>query len=188
MKILLYDNETSYLSHLQLLLTRFGQVKVTSPKNIITQNSYDLIVLSGGHHAYITEHPEYYQREIELVKNTIKPILGVCLGAEIIAYSFGAKLSTLSNKQKGLVKLEVINSDGIFGETKHFMAYENHKIAIETLSKELRGLAKSETGYEVIKHRTKPIYGFQFHPEIFQNVAYGDDIFINTVKLLSEQD
>ena len=103
-------------------------------------------------------------------------------------YTFGAKLSTLADKQKGLVEVEVISNDGIFGETKHFMAYENHTIAIKTLSEELQGLAKSETGYEVIKHKTKPIYGFQFHPEIFQDVAYGDEIFINTLNLLMEQD
>lgn len=187
MRILLVDNETSYLHHLQTLLNKFGKVTVTSMKDNSTQGGYDLIVLSGGHRAYITKQPEQYQQEINLVKNTDKPILGVCLGAEIVAYSFGAKLITLPNKQKGLVKVEVINSDSIFGKTKNFIVYENHIIAIQILSEELLGLAKSQTGYEVIKHITKPIYGFQFHAEMFQDVAYGDEIFTNTLNLLKKQ-
>jgi len=188
MNILLIDNKTSHLPHLESLLTKFGQVKVISSKYDFNEDDYNLVVLSGGHHTYITEHPEDYQKEIELVKKTNKPVLGVCLGAEIVSYAFGAKLSTLPDKQKGLVNVEVVNADGIFGETKIFTAYENHKIAIETLSEELHGLAKSETGYEVIKHKTKSIYGFQFHPEIFQDIAYGDEIFINTLNLLKKVD
>jgi len=47
-------------------------------------------------------------------------------------------------------------------------------------------MIKSRDGFEVIKHSTKPVYGFQFHPEMFEDKTCGDEIFKNTLGLLAK--
>lgn len=186
MNILLFDNGTKYLSKLNDLLENFGKVSITDNVNDLFSKQSDTVVLSGGHKKYITEHPEAYQKEIEFIKNSNKPVLGVCLGAEIIAYSFGAKLELLSHNQNGLIKINILTKDIIFNEIKDFEVYENHKLTITSLSPNLVGLAKSQDGFEVIKHVNKPIYGLQFHPEMFEDKTCGDEIFKNIFNLLNK--
>jgi carbamoylphosphate synthase small subunit len=49
------------------------------------------------------------------------------------------------------------------------------------------GLANSIEGIEIIKHKDKPIYGFQFHPEMFPNLSDGDELFANIVKIVQNR-
>lgn len=165
---------------------KFGKVTITNNPSDLSLKDADLTVLSGGHHLYVTEHPEAYQTEIKFIKTSKKPILGVCLGAELVANTFGAKLEFLESKENGLVNIEVIENSPIFKNIPNFKVYENHRLTISSLPKELIGLARSEKGFEVIKHLTKPIYGFQFHPEMFEDKACGDEIFRNLIQSLKE--
>lgn len=185
MNILLFDNGTKYLSGLNNLLGKLGKVTIANNPSDLSSKDADLIVLSGGHHLYVTEHPEAYQTEIEFIKTSKKPILGVCLGAELIAYAFGAKLEFLNYEESGLINIMVLQKDNVFKDISDFKVYENHKLAITSLPKELIGLAKSKTGFEVFKHNTKPIYGFQFHPEMFEDKACGDEILRNLIQSLN---
>lgn len=186
MNILLFDNGTEYQNKILSLLNRFGEVTTANNAELLRFSGADLVVLSGGHHTYITERPEVYKTETDFIKNTNKPILGICLGAEQVAYTFNAKLEFLEQKVKGLVEIEVLGHDQIFCGINNFKVYENHHVAITSLSNDLTGLAKSSTGYEVIKHKTKQLYGFQFHPEMFEEQTFGDEIFSNVLTLLKK--
>jgi GMP synthase (glutamine-hydrolysing) len=107
------------------------------------------------------------------------------LGAEIIAYSFGAALEYLDKEEKGLKNIEVLVTDNLFAGITSFNVYESYKWAITKLSVELEGLARSGNGFEVIKHKTRPIYGFQFHPEMFEDKSCGDEVFHNLILILT---
>lgn len=186
MNILLFDNGTKYFSELNKFLSKFGKVTTTSNPFNLTNNNADLTILSGGHNTYVTDHAEAYKTELEFIKNSQKPVVGLCLGAELVAYTFGAKLEFLERNEKGLVNIEVLHTDNIFKDISDFKVYENHKLTISSLSNELIGLAKSADGFEVIKHNNKPIYGFQFHPEMFEDKSCGDEIFKNLLSLFDK--
>jgi gamma-glutamyl-gamma-aminobutyrate hydrolase PuuD len=66
--------------------------------------------------------------------------------------------------------------------------FEAHHWAITDLGKYLKGLAKSRTGYEIIKHKTKNIFGLQFHPEMLDNESAGDEIFRRIISKLFNKD
>jgi GMP synthase-like glutamine amidotransferase len=183
--ILLFNNGTRHLKSLRILLEKYGSVTVTGDKAALISPTVDLVVLSGGHHHSIIHNPEIYQPEIEFVKSSTVTILGICLGAEIIAYSFKATLENLSAKTVGLKTIQVIKPDPIFTGISDFKVYESHKWAITKLSADLEGLARSNDGFEIIRHKTKPIYGLQFHPEMFESKSCGDEIFANLLRHLN---
>jgi len=187
MRVLIIDNGTSYLEQLKKLffdsivsVVNYSQI----PK--IKYSDADLIVLSGGHGLPVMDSKNPYAEEINFIKNSSIPILGICLGYELIARAFGADLKLMKKREKGILDISPVHSDPIFKNISVFSAYESHRWVVEKLPKDLVGLAKSKDGYEVIKHKQKLIYGFQFHPEMLVKQVSGNNIFINflgTIKL-----
>ena len=171
MRTLIIDNHTKNLEELCAL---FPKAKVTSKENF-RQNSnisdFDLIVLSGGSNVpTVLRHPEEYSQEMDLVRNSNIPILGICLGSEIITKAFDGNLVELDEELRGAVTLNIENKtliETLGSET--LKVYEGHKIAIKDLPGTLVSCANSEHGIEIIKHATKPIIGLSFHPEISPN-------------------
>lgn len=171
MKILLVDNGTKYLAFLEkfaadngannVLTLRPAQLEAEAWKN------FDLTVLSGGNRFPVLGHEDYYHSEIELIKSTGKPLLGICLGCELIAHAFGCKLEKLANAEEhNWVRLEPLRTDPVISDLTQTKVYESHKWTISDLGPEIEALATSKDGYEIIRHRSRPIYGFQFHPEL----------------------
>lgn len=186
MKVLLVDNGTRYLKKLKSLLSE-NNIQVIHQAEIvdIKNSDADLVILSGGHTLPVTDKRNPYTVEIAFVKETTIPVFGICLGYEIIAHAFSAELLLMKRREKGLLEISPIKRNGIFKNIKDFSVYENHRWVVKNLPKDLIGLAKSKDGYEVIKHKKKPIYGFQFHPEMFVGKSSGDEIFRNLLDIIA---
>jgi GMP synthase (glutamine-hydrolysing) len=185
MKILVVDNGTSHLSELKNILSShdFGIVKYHEI-NSVNADDFDAIVLSGGDFP-LKGNEAKLQEEIDLIKNYQKPIFGICFGFEVIAYVFGAKLKQLRSKEQGILDLKVIEPDQIFLNIPNFQVYEGHRWVINKPTDEIIALARSKDGIEAIKHKTRPIYAVQFHPEMFVKETCGDEIFNNFLKLVN---
>lgn len=182
MQILLINNITKYLDQLTLLL-KPHQITVCNYSDIPkTHGCFDLIILSGGHSLLINKCNESKLiSEIEIIKNAPIPIIGICYGAELINYVFGGKNNEIP-KIKGLIEIEPINKSFFkFTELNKFKVYESHRFAIEILAKDLLPLARSKYGFELFKHKTKGIYGMQFHPEVIKDNNSGRLIFENCI-------
>ena len=171
MKILLIDNYDSftfnlyhYLSTLKTKVEVFRNDKINS--NEIIKNKYNKIVISPG-----PGNPNQSGNCINIVKKLHKelPILGVCLGHQIIGQVFGSKIiqakkmmhgktSKIKSKRIGILK----NLPSTFEATR----YHSLMIDKKTLSKDLNITAETEDGVIMgIEHKKFNIHGVQFHPE-----------------------
>jgi len=167
--ILVVDNESLHTKQIFALFP--GQNIVVCKYNRIPDvKKFDLIILSGGSHYSVLQRPSHYVNELKLIKETNVPILGICLGCQLIAHAFGSKLTKMSDK---LVK-EIEIRNGL--DKKEYKVFEAHKYAITKLWSELKWVAKSTYGYEIIRHKTRPIRWFQFHPEVDMQHTQGGNI------------
>ncbi|OGE72069.1 hypothetical protein A2617_02805 [Candidatus Daviesbacteria bacterium RIFOXYD1_FULL_41_10] len=185
MKILLIDNGTSYLEELKKLLISYEiDVRKWNKAGFENIEQYDLVILSGGHTCSIVNHEDIYNAEINFIKNCRKPLIGICLGCELIAYAFGARLKKLDCKERGPLLIKFLDEKSGTKEIDSVHVFENHRWAIQDLSDDLVGLAKSRDGFEIIKHKNLPIYGLQFHPEIDGERDDGKEVFMELLEKL----
>jgi anthranilate synthase/aminodeoxychorismate synthase-like glutamine amidotransferase len=97
------------------------------------------------------------------------PILGICLGHQAIAATFGGRIVAARQLMHG--KTSTITADGkaVFrGVKSPFKAMRYHSLAVEreTLPECLAITAEAEDGEIMgIRHRDHKIEGLQFHPE-----------------------
>lgn len=169
--ILLIDNYDSFSYNVyQWIGTEYPDIHVARNDEITIEEVRDLhpdaIVLSPG-----PKRPEDAGICIDLIRTFYKeiPILGICLGHQSIAQSFGATITYAKQLMHGKQDtIHVIKTDPIFGGLTDFPTARYHSLSIQedTLPKELEVLAKSDDDeIMAIKHTKYPVYGFQFHPE-----------------------
>jgi anthranilate/para-aminobenzoate synthase component II len=181
MKVLLIDNETSYISDLLSTLTSVGVI-VVNFNQVSLSDVYDCdaVILSGGHSLPIENHEAEYAREIEIIKRFGKPILGICLGFELIGKVFGCQLGYLPRKEHGILQIHIVKENPLTLSAKELSVYESHQVCITDLSPELEILAKSSDGVEIFTHKERKIFATQFHPE--KQVDDGVKIIENFLK------
>ena len=142
-------------------------------------DKYEKIIISGGP-ALLTKDKNYY-RSFDFIKNYNKPLLGVCLGHQIIGLQFGADIFTQPHIT-GMNEISFCKLDKIFTNISpktEFM--EDHREYIN-LPPNFFLLGNSENcANEAMKHNNKPIYGVQFHPEI--SGSQGEKLLENFLRI-----
>jgi anthranilate synthase component 2 len=97
------------------------------------------------------------------------PILGVCLGHQSIGQAFGGKIVSAAAIMHGKVCDIRHKGGGLFrGLPSPFRATRYHSLAIkrDTMPDVLTIDAETEDGEVMgVSHKTRPIFGVQFHPE-----------------------
>ena len=171
MKILLIDNYDSftfnlyhYLSSLKTNVEVFRNDQITE-KDII-KKKYNKIVISPG-----PGNPNQAGNCLRFVKKLYKkiPILGVCLGHQIIGQVFGSKIIQAKKLMHGKTsKIKSLKTGILKNIPKSFEATRYHSLIIDkkTLSKDLKITALTKDGIIMgIMHKKYNIHGVQFHPE-----------------------
>mgnify|MGYP001828119006 FL=1 len=126
------------------------------------------IILSGGRgNPY---EPLNLTSNFVALLNFNVPVIGFCLGHEIIAVSYRGRIKKLPEYHN---KKEVVTitkpEDPIFEglDKKEVTLVKRHSFHVAELPPSFEVLATSEsTPHEIIKHVKKPIYGFQSHPVV----------------------
>ncbi len=176
MKILLIDNYDSftfnlyhYLSSLNTRVEVFRNDEINEKE--IIKNKYNKIVISPG-----PGNPNQSGNCIKIVKKLYKkiPILGVCLGHQIIGQAFGSKIVQAKNLMHGKTsKIKSFKTGILKNLPKIFEATRYHSLIIDknTLSKDLEITAQTNDGIIMgIKHKKYNIHGVQFHPESIKTI------------------
>ncbi len=170
-KIILIDNYDSftfnlyhYLSSLKVKVDVIRNDQITS--NEILKRKYNKIVISPG-----PGNPDQSGNCLKIVKSLYKkiPILGVCLGHQIIGQVFGSKIVQAKKLMHGKTSKIISKKTGILKNLpKSFEATRYHSLIIEkkSLSKNLEITAETKDGLVMaVQHKKYEVHGVQFHPE-----------------------
>lgn len=192
MRVLVIDNDTHYKKRMAALLQGLDTVTIQhqeiSPE--LLDSGFDLIVLTGtqGRHSAKYDAETFWANESELIRTSEVPIIGVCLGAQLMAHIFGARLSVIPGNRriKGLKRIYNIKKTPFtFFRYNGGRVFVSQRWRITELPDELEPLCASAEGIDVFRHKTRSIYGVQFHPERRAEDNDGARIFFTIVKQLT---
>ena len=185
MKIILIDNYDSFTFNLYHYLSTYCKVDVIRNDKIdstdIIKRRYNKIVISPG-----PGNPNQSGNCLKIVKKLYKiiPILGVCLGHQIIGQIFGSKIVQAKNLVHGKTSIIVSKQIGILKNLpKRFEATRYHSLIVDkkTLSKDIIITAETRDGVIMgIQHKNYNVHGVQFHPESIKT-RYGLKILKNFI-------
>jgi anthranilate synthase component 2 len=176
MRILIFDNYDSFTYNLVHVVEKILHEKVDVFRNdkisLEKVNEYDKIILSPG-----PGLPVESGLLLPLIKEyaSTKSILGVCLGQQAIAETFGGKLINLKEVYHGVATNIKVNKKRTLFENDIFKSlpdefeggrYHSWIVAKENFPADLEITAEDEDGYIMaLRHKTFDVQGVQFHPE-----------------------
>lgn len=166
-RILLINNNSIFINELTTLIPEAEVWPVQSVSAEVLAG-FDVVIVSGGTAVgRVAEQRQECLEEIALLKKIKVPLLGICLGFQLLCNAYGADLQLIKERRRGLVEVTVFEPEDplLKGVPQKFFAYGSHRWGAQKPGSELIVLGRSEDGIEIIKHKTLPHYGIQFHPE-----------------------
>lgn len=170
--MILIDNYDSFTFNIVQYLRELGVsplVIKNDKKNIdeIKELNFDSIIISPG-----PSNPDNAGISLDVISEfyKTKKILGICLGHQCIAQSFGCNIVKAKEPVHGKVSEIVFKEDELLFENikQGFLATRYHSLVVEpsTLKEPLEVIATTNDGVIMaLKHRNYKSYGVQFHPE-----------------------
>ena len=173
-KILVLDNYDSFVYTLNGYLQQLGAETEVLRNDVVSEAElpallakYDAVLISPG-----PGTPADAGLSIPTVKIALEsgqPVFGVCLGHQAIAEAMGATVTSAEELMHGKTS-QVQHDDSLVFKNvpQPFTATRYHSLAVvnETVPDELQVTATTASGIIMaIQHKSKPIYGVQFHPE-----------------------
>ena len=173
-KILVLDNYDSFVYTLNGYLQQLGAETEVLRNDVVSEAelpallaNYDAVLISPG-----PGTPFDAGLSIATVKQALitgQPIFGVCLGHQAIAEAMGATVTSAEELMHGKTSLVHHDDSLVFKNVPQpFTATRYHSLAVVdgTVPEELQVTARTEGGIIMaLQHKSKPIYGVQFHPE-----------------------
>jgi len=188
--ILMIDNYDSFTYNIvQYCLELGAKLKVIRNDELTIDEIKELnpakIIISPG-----PATPNEAGISLEVIKEfkDTTPILGICLGHQCIAQSFGANVVRAKKMMHGKTStIEVCDENVIFKDLpKNFTATRYHSLIVDkdTLPDIVVPTSYSSDDKEIMSLEVKnhQIYGIQFHPESIMS-EYGHEMLDNFLKL-----
>lgn len=148
---------------------------------------HDVIILSGSQRKLAEPGIlDAYRSEVDFIRSTQKPLLGICYGHQLLAMAFGAEVMNMGAKVEGYYMVQRVSENEIFeGLGEKFLVCESHEEMVVDVPFDFELLGNSlQCPIEVMKHSSLPIYGVQFHPERFdEKHPAGRSVLENFFKL-----
>ncbi len=159
------------------VVRKISQCQVISYREINSNfrlgDNIDAIIISGSaFRITVASEKAQFDMALNFIKDCSMPILGICFGHQLLCLAFGARAESLNQEVHCFENVELVKTIGIFsnfemGRSIPLAEHHNDYISIDSLdSAGFVLLAKSKScEVEAVKHKTKPLYGVQFHPE-----------------------
>ncbi len=157
---------------------------IRAPYNLnIDNEDYDGLFVTNG-----PGDPEMCKPVINSVKKAMedeKPVFGICLGSQLMALASGAKTYKLKYGHRSHNQ-----PVRLVGDNKCYITSQNHGYAVDlkTLSDEWEPLFINinDDTCEGIRHKTKPFFSTQFHPEASGGPTDTEFLFDDFLNLIEQ--
>ncbi len=160
---------------LELLTERFTEVSLQRIQELNPSH----IVLSGQSHPWERYSPESLAGVFSVIRESKQPILGVCGGHQQMALAFGASVGLMgrlepgegyngAKRERGFYDVQT-NAQGIFQDLPaKITVWHSHFDEVKSLPPDFLATAANETcPIQAMQHKNRPLFGVQFHPELF---------------------
>jgi para-aminobenzoate synthetase len=168
-RILLIDNHDSFTFNLFQMIAVIGGVEPV----VIANDACAWRELGGFDRVVISPGPgtPARARDVGIARDAVRfaevPTLGVCLGHQAIAYEFGARVIHAPEPVHGRASAIFHDGGALFCDVPQgFAAIRYHSLMVANLPDALERIAWTSDGVIMgLRHRTRPLWGVQFHPE-----------------------
>jgi anthranilate synthase/aminodeoxychorismate synthase-like glutamine amidotransferase len=168
--VLIVDNYDSFVYNIAQYMGEQG-----ASVKVVRNDSPELDQLMGEADGYVISpgpgHPKEANRSLEVISSDGfgRPLLGVCLGHQAIAFVHGGTIVRADQVVHGKVCQIVHGQDPFFeGVPERFSATRYHSLIVSPsgFPDSLEVLAHSPSGeIMALRAKDKDVYGLQFHPE-----------------------
>ena len=133
----------------------------------------DVVVISGSTSG-IYEDEEWIDELVEKTGRYIEdgvPVLGLCFGHQVIAKALGATVEQMDDYELGYRSVDMHDSEIFQGLDSVEYPFSTHQDRVVDIPDKVETIAETDVCVQGIKHRDKPVFGVQFHPELTPDVA-----------------
>jgi GMP synthase-like glutamine amidotransferase len=156
------------------------QIRVDEGETVPDLREYDMVIFAGGEYRPSEFEEPFFQAERVRIMEALEariPILGICLGHQLLAYWLGGKVIT-SRWEIGWLPVQVNEAgraDPLFGGLgEAFHAFLWHGDQITKLPDEAVLLASTERcPVQAFRLGDRPVWGVQFNPQYDPVIAEG---------------
>lgn len=192
---LMIDNYDSFVYNLTRYLEEMGEHVELVRNDRITLDRLESMVKEGTLDGIILSPGPKSPADCGICKEILEgmagrvPVLGICLGHQIIGHVFGAAVKKGKRPMHGKITPVFTDGTGLFSHlprTYQVTRYHSLIVSDENFPEELQVNARDEDGtIMALSHRKLPIYGVQFHPEAVLT-EYGHELLGNFTKICRE--
>lgn len=138
----------------------------------------DGLVLGGGPSLERTGNCAAYVKELDI------PIIGICLGHQLLAKIFGGDVGKGSIGGYSEIDIRILEDDELFnGIPRSIKVWASHMDEVKKLPEGFKVLAESDIcKIEAMRDKKRPLYGVQWHPEVYHS-QYGVELYRNFVEI-----
>lgn len=137
------------------------------------------IILSGQSHPWNLYSSESLAGVFDVIRNSERPILGVCGGHQQIAIAYGAQVGLMQRlepgegyagalRERGFLPVQT-SGKNLFAELpSEITVWHSHCDEVKQVPEEFEVTAWNDTcAIQAMQHTSRPVFGVQFHPELF---------------------
>lgn len=161
----------------EIIVERFKDVSLRRVEQLAPSH----IILSGQSHPWNYYTPGSVAGVFDVIRRAPQPTLGICGGHQQIALAYGSSVAVMRRlesgegyngclRERGFFEIEA-SGDGIFAGLPHRLTvWHSHYDEVKELPEGFTRTATNETcSIQAMQHTSRPLFGVQFHPELFNS-------------------
>ncbi len=135
------------------------------------------IILSGSPFSVREDSSPYFETQLYMSR---VPLLGLCYGAQMLAHQHGGSVQPSSTREYGRAHLKLKYDDIIFKDVETVsQVWMSHADTIKSAGDDFEVIGSTDdVEVAAFRHRELPVYGLQFHPEVYHSTE-GKKILAN---------